>query len=105
MPTAPRAPLGANSSSTRACRSVLLRGPPPVSRLTPGFHIPLVPRRPGYVLSRLARRILVPCACALVLSVSANVALAAPDAAPAPIVTPGAALADFAESYVGSPYR
>jgi cell wall-associated NlpC family hydrolase len=45
------------------------------------------------------------CACALVLSSSASVAFAAPDAAATPVRSPGADVADLAQQYVGSPYR
>ena len=45
------------------------------------------------------------CAFAFVLLFSANVALAMPEAAPVPIASPGAGVADLAEQYVGSPYR
>ena len=52
------------------------------------------------------RRILVCCACALVLGATASTALAAPAESPAPIVTaPGSEVADLAQQYVGSPYR
>ncbi len=47
------------------------------------------------------RRLVVCCACALVLSLGATAAFAAPDNSAAP----GAEVADFAEQYVGSPYR
>jgi cell wall-associated NlpC family hydrolase len=52
------------------------------------------------VLSHVAhhiRRLAVCCACAASLSMSARVALAAPD--------PGTQVADLAQQYVGSPYR
>jgi cell wall-associated NlpC family hydrolase len=47
------------------------------------------------------------CACAAVLSLSANAAFAAPDAAPASslVLAPGAQVANLAEQYVGTPYR
>jgi cell wall-associated NlpC family hydrolase len=74
------------------------------------------------VLSRVVpfvRKITVCCACALVLAFGTTTALAAPaDApvplpqpaststtAPAPEANPGTELADFAQQYVGSPYR
>lgn len=43
--------------------------------------------------------------CALALLSSASVAFAAPDAAPSPITSPGDAVANLAEAYLGSPYR
>jgi peptidoglycan endopeptidase LytE len=56
-----------------------------------------------FVLS-FVRRILVCCACALVLCASAGPALAAPGVS-APEPSPGTQVADLAEQYVGSPYR
>ena len=56
-------------------------------------------------VARAVRHIFLGCACALALLSSASVALAAPDAAPAPVTSPGVAVADLAEEYVGSPYR
>jgi cell wall-associated NlpC family hydrolase len=65
----------------------------------------------------VVRKITVCCACALLLAPGATTALAAPADAPVPQATstpaaasapsadPGAELADFAEQYVGSPYR
>ena len=44
-------------------------------------------------------------ALALALSASANVALAAPEDSPAPTFAPGIELSEFAESFVGTPYR
>jgi cell wall-associated NlpC family hydrolase len=45
------------------------------------------------------------CACALVLSSFTSSALAARDASPVPHLDPGLDVANFAEHYVGSPYR
>jgi cell wall-associated NlpC family hydrolase len=45
------------------------------------------------------------CACLLLCSFTARVALAAPDDSSAPPPDPGAELAGLAEAYVGSPYR
>ena len=47
-------------------------------------------------------RLIVCCICALVLAGSATAALAEPESQPE---DPGAQVADFAEQYVGSPYR
>ena len=54
---------------------------------------------------RSVRRFAACCATAAVLLSSASAALAAPDLAPTPEVPEGSVLADFAEQYVGSPYR
>jgi cell wall-associated NlpC family hydrolase len=59
---------------------------------------------PSSVLS-FFQRIVVCCACALVLAFSATSAMAAPLDTPIPQPSPGAELANFAEQYVGSPYR
>ena len=57
------------------------------------------------IFALFSRPIAVACACATVLLFSANAAFAAPDASPAPIASPGVAVADLAQQYVGSPYR
>jgi cell wall-associated NlpC family hydrolase len=60
------------------------------------------------VLSSVAHhapRVVRACACAGLLSISASVAFAAPDAAPLPVRAAGADVADLAQQYVGSPYR
>lgn len=51
------------------------------------------------------RRIIACCAGAAMLSFSASAAFAAPEAAPPPTRASGAAVADLAEQYVGTPYR
>jgi cell wall-associated NlpC family hydrolase len=55
------------------------------------------------------RRLIACCAVALVLATSATAALAEPEDAPdvqvADFADPGTQVADFAEQYVGSPYR
>ena len=52
------------------------------------------------------RRILMCCACALILCATASTALAAPADSPLPVdAARGDEVADLAEQYVGSPYR
>lgn len=127
MPTAPRASLGANSSQVAGSWPILVVGPGAPLASDARLHTHFA-RRPGFLLRTFALsvpRIAACCAFALVVGASANVAFAAPEDAPAaavvpedapaaavtrgnvpaPAVAPGNALADFAQTYVGSPYH